>query len=151
MEKPEYFTILPAAVRYDPKLSAGAKLLYSEIAALAGSTGCCWATNAYFMRLFEVGESSVIRWIRQLMARGYLKREVEREEEGNMLRRKLTLSHPAPVKNDRRGGQKRRNPPVKNDRENNTRKNKRNDRNYVNSFLDTGSLPRGGVVECEIY
>lgn len=136
MEKPEYFTILPAAVRYDPKLSAGAKLLYSEIAALAGSTGCCWATNAYFMRLFEVGESSVIRWIRQLMARGYLKREVEREEEGNMLRRKLTLSHPAPVKNDR---------------ENNTRKNKRNDRNYVNSFLDTGSLPRGGVVECEIY
>ena len=45
--KPSYWAVLPAAVRYDPKIPASAKLLYAEISSLTDGRGFCWASNAF--------------------------------------------------------------------------------------------------------
>ena len=71
-----FYAIIPANVRYDTELTPNAKLLYAEITALSNETGYCWATNEYFMRLFEAGKSTIINWVNQLVAKGYLEREI---------------------------------------------------------------------------
>ena len=49
IEKPAYWAVLPAGVRYDETLPASAKLLYAEISSLTNQEGYCYASNAYFM------------------------------------------------------------------------------------------------------
>jgi hypothetical protein len=66
MEKPNYYSILPAEVRYNNNLTANEKLLYSEITALTSATGECWATNEYFSRLYNVTIRSIQRMISDL-------------------------------------------------------------------------------------
>ena len=51
-EKPNYYAVVPANVRYSRDLSSTAKLIYGEIAALANKEGYCFASNAYFASLF---------------------------------------------------------------------------------------------------
>lgn len=82
-ERPGYWTILPAVVRYDKGLTANAKLIYAEIAALAQKDGYCHASNAYFARVFDVNGRTVQRLIQQLAERGYIRVDVERDPETN--------------------------------------------------------------------
>jgi conserved domain protein len=72
LERPNYYAILPANVRYDKRLSANAKLLYCEITALANAKGYCYASNNYFSELFSVDTRSVQRWILNLKDYGYI-------------------------------------------------------------------------------
>lgn len=72
MERPNYYAILPANVRYDKRLSANAKLLYCEISALANVKGYCYASNNYFSKLFKVDTRSVQRWLYNLKDYGYI-------------------------------------------------------------------------------
>lgn len=72
-EKPNYYSIIPAEVRYDKELRASEKLLYGEITALAQKTGECWAGNNYFCKLYDVKPNAVATWIRDLKKRGYIK------------------------------------------------------------------------------
>ena len=74
-ERPGYWAVLPAAVRYDQELSSSAKLLYAEISALTGETGYCFARNAYFENLYGLSERTVSRLIKDLAERGYLRIE----------------------------------------------------------------------------
>ena len=46
METPTFYTMLPAAVRYDKNLKPNEKLLFAEISALTNVTGYCYASNA---------------------------------------------------------------------------------------------------------
>ena len=71
-EKPNYYAIIPATVRYDNTLKANEKLLYGEITSLAQSTGECWASNKYFSELYGVKNNAVITWIRHLKEKGYI-------------------------------------------------------------------------------
>ena len=71
-EHPNYYAVIPADVRYDEGLSASEKLLYGEISALSNKTGECWASNAYFAKLYGVTKMTVIRWIRNLEEKGYI-------------------------------------------------------------------------------
>lgn len=66
MEKPNYYSILPAEVRYNNNLTANEKLLYSEITALTGKTGECWASNEYFSTLYNVTIRSIQRMLSNL-------------------------------------------------------------------------------------
>jgi len=74
-EKPGFWAVLPAAVRYDPKLPPNAKLLYAEISALTDRTGFCFATNAYFQNLYGLSERTIQHLLSALKAGGYVRIE----------------------------------------------------------------------------
>ena len=44
---PNYYAVIPSSVRYDDRLETSARLLYGEIAALIGSDGYCFISNAF--------------------------------------------------------------------------------------------------------
>lgn len=90
--RPGYYAVIPADVRYDDRIPANAKLLYSEISALIGADGFCFATNAYFMKIYGFSDPTITRLISQLEKHGYIKRELERDKLGQIVRRKLYLS-----------------------------------------------------------
>lgn len=75
-EKPNYYAVIPASIRYDNELPQGAKLLYGEITALANQEGYCYASNAYFSKLYEKSERTIKDWISKLVDRGFLSRRV---------------------------------------------------------------------------
>lgn len=66
MDKPTYYTIIPAEVRYNKKISANEKVLYSEIFTLAQKGGTCFASNGFFADLYGVDKRSIVRWISTL-------------------------------------------------------------------------------------
>lgn len=72
MDKPNYYSIIPANVRYDNELTANAKLLYGEITALCNDKGVCWAGNEYFAGLYNVSKETISRWISQLNKKKYI-------------------------------------------------------------------------------
>lgn len=72
MENPSYYAILPAKVRYDKKLKANSKIIYSEITSLSNKNGECWASNGYFAKLYGVDSSTVSRWVNDLEEHGYI-------------------------------------------------------------------------------
>lgn len=94
--KPGYYAVIPASVRYDDGLRPNAKLLYGELSALAVSDGYCWATNAYFARLFSLSAKTVAELIRQLADRGHIRVEVVRDTGTNEVQaRKIWIAGPS--------------------------------------------------------
>ena len=75
-EKPNYYAIIPAEVRYSKDLTPNAKLLYAEITALCNMNGKCTASTEYFCRLYEVSRGAVQNWLKMLDDNGYIKRTV---------------------------------------------------------------------------
>ena len=71
-ERPSYYSVLPASVRYDKRLKANEKLLYSEIAVLCNKNGYCNARNEYFANLYEVHKNTISVWINNLKFCGYI-------------------------------------------------------------------------------
>ncbi len=80
MDKPSYFAILTADVRYDKTLKPLARLLYAEITALCNKEGYCWSSNKYFADLYEVDPKTVSGWIGQLKTKGYITVQLEYKE-----------------------------------------------------------------------
>ena len=72
MDKPNYYAIIPASVRYDKDLSPTAKLFFVEITSLANATGICFAGNDYFSKIYNISERQVKRIIKQLEEKGYI-------------------------------------------------------------------------------
>lgn len=79
-EEPNYYAIIPANVRYDKRLIQGSKLLYGEITALSNQKGYCWASNNYFMKLYEVSRFTIQAWLKSLEDCGYINRQVVYKE-----------------------------------------------------------------------
>ena len=73
MERPGYYGILPASIRYDKNLKPMEKIMYSELTALSNKNGYCNATNSYFAELYEVSKNTVSLWISDLEKAGYIK------------------------------------------------------------------------------
>lgn len=74
-DKPNYYSITPAVVRYDKSLPMGARFMYGEITALTKKDGYCWAGDAYFAELYEVKKATIQNWLRALEQKGYITRE----------------------------------------------------------------------------
>ena len=88
-ERPGYWAVLPASVRYDETLPPNAKLIYAEISALAQIDGYCWASNQYLAELFGVDKKTASRLVSKLAERGYIRVDVERGEAGQVVQRKI--------------------------------------------------------------
>lgn len=92
-EKPSYYAIIPAEVRYDHRLKANEKLLYGEVTALCSSSGECWASNKFFAELYDVHITNVSRWVNSLVDKGYLESQlVYKEGTKEIEKRVLRLS-----------------------------------------------------------
>lgn len=90
--RPGYYAVIPADVRYDDQIPANAKLLYGEISALIGAEGFCYASNSYFMRIYGFSDPTITRLISSLEKAGYIKRVIEKDQSGQVTRRRLYLS-----------------------------------------------------------
>ena len=75
-ERPNYYAILPADVRYNELLIPNAKILYAEITALTDKKGYCWASNSYFAQLYNVSKITVSKWISMLEKEGYIQTQL---------------------------------------------------------------------------
>jgi hypothetical protein len=71
-DAPSYYSVIPANVRYDESLSKSAILLYGEISALTRKEGYCFASNAYFARLYRTTKRSVQTWLSELREAGHI-------------------------------------------------------------------------------
>jgi hypothetical protein len=139
VEKPSYFSILTADVRYDKRLSASEKVLYSEITALANKEGYCYATNGYFAKLYEVAESTISVQIRKLAECGYLTISIE-----NGYKRKIYIKYMGdleksntPLLENLKGDLEKSNtPPLEKSKDNNTSNN-----NLINNYEKKESEP----------
>lgn len=97
-EKPNYYSILTANVRYDKRLKkhADCKVLYSEITALSNKYGYCKASNKYFAELYDRPITRISKWINLLKELGYLKVEMIYKENSKEIqeRRLYPISTP---------------------------------------------------------
>ena len=83
-EKPGYWAVIPAGVRYDEQIPPNAKLLYAEISSLTQADGYCWSTNEYFQKVFGFSDRSIRRLLAILADAKYI-----RIEDGSGKKRKI--------------------------------------------------------------
>jgi len=101
MDKPNYYGILPAEIRYSKEISAHAKVLYSELTALSTKDGYCFASNSYFSKLYDKKPETISQWVAELVKAGFVRREVDKID-GNLRRIFINiLSTPIPKKRNR--------------------------------------------------
>ena len=79
-EKPNYYAILSAEVRYDNRLRPNVKLLYAEITALCNMNRICFASNKYFAELYNKSKGAISGWISELVKYGYIEVEYSYKE-----------------------------------------------------------------------
>ena len=77
MNKPHYYAVIPAKVRYAKGITPNAKLLYAEITALCNMNGRCNASTKYFCNLYEVSRSSIQNWLKSLEDNNFIIRDVK--------------------------------------------------------------------------
>lgn len=87
MDKPNYYSVIPARVRYDEDLKANEKLLYGEISALSNKNGYCSAGNNYFAELYGVHKKTISEWVTHLKNKGYVEVEMVYEDKKIIERR----------------------------------------------------------------
>jgi hypothetical protein len=75
-EKPSFYAILPAYVRYEKRLKPAERLLFAEISALTNKFGYCTASNGYFAELYGIEKETVSRWVNHLAKLGFLRLEL---------------------------------------------------------------------------
>lgn len=84
-DKPAYWAVIPASVRYDTQIPANAKLLFAEISALTGKEGYCYATNGYFSELYGLTDRTISKLLSILSDRGMIR--IEDRDGGSTVRR----------------------------------------------------------------
>lgn len=84
--KPSYYAILSADVRYSKDIPQGAKLLFAEITALCNEKGYCWASNSYFSNLYNVSNRTISRWVDALSNSGFIELKFEYHKCGKVVK-----------------------------------------------------------------
>jgi hypothetical protein len=86
-EKPNYYAIIPAHVRYNKELTLLERLLYGEITSLTNFKGYCWANNNYFAKLYGRSKGTISKSISKLNSLGFL--EIEIKSVGKIVDKRL--------------------------------------------------------------
>lgn len=88
-DKPNYYSVIPASVRYDNELKPNEKLLYGEITSLTNKNNECWAKNNYFASLYDVDTSTISRWISHLKEKGYIEVKIVYKENTKEIEKRI--------------------------------------------------------------
>ncbi|QDP51540.1 MAG: hypothetical protein Tp1111DCM843611_38 [Prokaryotic dsDNA virus sp.] len=102
MNKPTFYAIIPAKVRYS-SLKPNAKLLYGEITALSNKLGYCFATNNYFAELYGVNKNTVSRWLTDLKKLGFITIKIERDSNNEITKRIIGIDKKVDTPIDKKG------------------------------------------------
>ena len=86
-----YYSIIPATVRYNNRLKPAEKLMYGEITALSNKNGYCYAQNRYFADLYNVSIETVSRWLSNLQKLGFIKIVINRNENKEIISRYIYI------------------------------------------------------------
>ena len=89
MEKPSFYAIIPASVRYSNEITANAKLLYGEITCLCNKEGYCWASNSYFAKLYNVSERTIVNWLNSLEKCGFITKKIIYKDGSNEVAKRI--------------------------------------------------------------
>ena len=87
--RPSYYAVIPAEVRYCEELKFAERLLYGEITALAGKEGYCFASNRYFAELYNVIPGTISRWISHLEKMVFIKTEMITDARNQIIERRI--------------------------------------------------------------
>lgn len=94
-----YYSVIPSKILYK-ELKANEKLLYAMITSLAYKEGYCFATNNYFAEELGVHPKTVSSWISDLRDKNYIKVEMVRKENKQIIQRKIYINDvPYPLNN----------------------------------------------------
>ena len=120
-EQPNYYSIIPAHVRYDKELKPMEVIMYGELTALSNKYGYSYASNNYFAELYNVHKKTVSTWISNLKEKGYFDTVVIRDENMTVTERRIYITAPYPSNHGEGYPQKSGDPIHKKTEENNTR------------------------------
>lgn len=120
-EQPNYYSIIPAHVRYDKELKPMEVIIYGELTALSNKYGYSYASNNYFAELYNVHKKTVSTWISNLKEKGYIDTVVIRDENMTVTERRIYITAPYPSNHGEGYPQKSGDPIHKKTEENNTR------------------------------
>lgn len=90
-EKPSYYAIIPANVRYCKDLKYQERLFYGEITCLLNKEGYCFASNRYFANLYDVIPGTISRWISHLEKLGFIRQELIRDDKKQIIERRIFI------------------------------------------------------------
>ena len=88
-QRPGYWAVIPAGIRYDDRIPASSKLLYAEISSLTSEAGYCFASDAYFAGLYRITERTVRRLLAALEEQGYIRIERDAGEHNATVERRI--------------------------------------------------------------
>jgi hypothetical protein len=89
-----FYTVVPAYIRDDERLSLGCMFLFGDIAALCNRTGECWASNSYLSKINKVDKKTISKWVSMLEEAGHITTKVERNELGEVIARYIKIGIP---------------------------------------------------------
>ena len=113
-----YHAWIPSPVLYNAELPDKAKLLFAVISGHTYVRGYCFASNAYLMKLLDIGERTLQRNLKELEKLGVIR--IEDGDGGSKQRRIYAGINPllqTPAKNDGGAPPKMTGTPAKNDGE----------------------------------
>lgn len=87
--EPNFWSILPATVRYHKTLKDGAKLLFSEITALSNMRGYCNAGNAALAKNFGKSQGCISKYISDLNEANLVDVILIRNQKGEIIERRI--------------------------------------------------------------
>ena len=90
-DKPSFYSILTADVRYDERIGDFAKLLYSDLTARCNRKGYCWPPNEQLAEDHRKNARTIVRTLRELESAGYIATEVIRDQKNMVVERRIWL------------------------------------------------------------
>ena len=132
-----YYSVIPATILYNKELKANEKLLYAIITSLVCKEGYCFAINKYLAEKLDVNPKTISSWISDLRDRNFIKIELIRNENKQIIQRKIYINNvPYPLNNisqyQSKNGQAIHQKVEDNNIKNNIKINKKTYSNYTN-------------------
>lgn len=90
--KPGYYAVIPAHIRYCKELKYPERLIYGEITSLLTKEGYCFASNRYFANLYGVIQGTVSRWISNLEKYGFIKVVIIKNDNKQVVQRRIYIT-----------------------------------------------------------